>query len=175
MEKEKLLLWVPIMSVFISGVFALLTTWVTWTLANRREKKRLSLELNRKEWQELELLYANSIALIDKIVQTTKADDDYLQVIDQMTVVSAQISIRGSETVNKQYQVVGNTLSVWTSAYQRSKPHKIGDSNQGIITTENIKYRDMADEIFKKELLKDIQEYIQIVKAELKNSKPSYQ
>lgn len=174
MEKETISIWLPITSVFLSGIFGLFTALLTLTLANKKEKRRLSLELKRKEWQDLELLYANSIAVTDKIVQVTKAGNDYLTVIDQMTLVSAQIAIRGSESVNRQYQVVGDTLSVWTSAYQMGKPKKISGSHLAMISTENIKYQEMADEIFK-DLVKDIQQYINTVKNELKAAKPKDQ
>lgn len=100
--------WFTLISVFLSGIFGLLTALITWSLANRREKRRLSQEYRRKEWQDLELLYANSIAVIDKIAQVTKAANDYSGIIDQMTLVSAQISIRGSEAVNKQYHIVAD-------------------------------------------------------------------
>lgn len=163
--------WFTLISVFLSGIFGLLTALITWSLANRREKRRLSQEYRRKEWQDLELLYANSIAVIDKIAQVTKAGNDYSGIIDQMTLVSAQISIRGSEAVNKQYHIVADSLAIWTGAYQISKPKKVGESNLSMVTTENLKAKDAADEIFK-ELLKNMSVYIEIVKTELKNTKP---
>ncbi len=144
---------------------------IIWSLANRRERRRLSHEYRHKKWQDLELLYANSIAVIDKIAQVTKAGNDYSGVIDQMTLVSAQISIRGSEAVNKQLHIVGDSLAIWTGAYQISKPQKVGESNLSMVTTENLKAKDAADEIFK-ELLKNMSVYIEIVKTELKNTKP---
>lgn len=173
MTKDITSQWFTLVSVFLSGMFGLLTAMVTWSLANRREKRRLSQEYKRKEWQDLELLYANSIAVIDKIAQVTKAGNDYSGVIDQMTLVSAQISIRGSEAANKQYHIVGDLLAIWTGAYQISKPKKVGEGNLSILTTENLKAKDAADEIFK-ELLKDTAKYIEIVKAELKNTKPQF-
>lgn len=172
MEKGTTSGWISIVSIFLSGAFGLLTAWVTWVMATRREKRRFSLELNLKEWQDLELLYANSIAVIDKIAQVTKSGNDYSSVIDQMTMVSAQISIRGSEAVNKQYHIVSEGISVWTALYQNSKPEKIGEGRLAMITTEHIKNRDDADKVFA-ELVKDIRQYIELVKSELAVSKPS--
>lgn len=86
--------WFTLISVFLSGIFGLLTALITWSLANRREKRRLSQEYRRKEWQDLELLYANSIAVIDKIAQVTKAGNDYSGIIDQMTLVSVDIPLK---------------------------------------------------------------------------------
>lgn len=172
MEKGSMSGWMTIASVFLSGIFGLLTALLTWIMASRREKRRFYLELKLKEWQDLELLYANSIALVDKIAQVTKSENDYSTVIDQMTLISAQISIRGSEAVSKQYHIVADGLSVWTSLYQNSKPSKIGGSNLSMLTSENIAFRDKADELFS-ELLKDIRVYIDTVKSELAKTKPN--
>ena len=162
--------FMPMLTVFLSGLFGLLVAIVTWRLASQREKEKFKQELAYREFKEMEDLYASLLSTADMIVRFTKAGKDYAELFNDLTLVMAKSQLLASNTVNDKFSELSEIIYEWSTEYRNSLPEKIGDTNFGIASTKGVKHREKADELFP-ELKKIIGDLVEIIKEELTDLK----
>lgn len=157
---------IPTINIFISGFFGLIVAVVTWQLANRREKRKLLLDLNLKKHKELTMLYVSLIANLDRVMKKTRRMEDMADVLDELAMTTAQIDFVATDSIKSKLSSVSGLLSDWSFKYSKSLPKKLGDSDWGIISSEDNKYRTQANEVYP-QLRKERLELIELMKHEL--------
>ena len=161
---------IPIITVFISGLFGLLVALLTWKLANQREKRKFQIELNLREYKEKEELYVSILANLDKMIRITRSGQDYSNWLTEISLNSAKANILASEKINKQLSQVSDILYEWSTELRKGLPTKIGESGFGMISNKDFEHQDKAIDLYP-ELMKQINNLIIAIKAELKESK----
>jgi hypothetical protein len=155
-----------LITVFISGIFGLIVAIVTWRLANKREKQKFNLEFAKTELKDKEELYISILASIDKTVKYTTRGKDYSELIDENAIILAKAKLLATKKINIQLEEIYDIIKVWSSNYSQSLPKKIEGMNMGIISTEDLKYREKAEEIIPL-LQKAMGELVEEIKVEL--------
>ncbi|APQ18802.1 hypothetical protein [Maribacter hydrothermalis] len=158
--------FIPILTVFLSGLFGLLVAYITWNLASKREKEKFKQELAFREFKEKEELYISILSSLDKTVKFTKTGKDYSELFNDLTFISAKSKLLATESINIKFSEISDILYVWSSRYRQSLPKKVGGTDYGIVTNLDNEHREKADEIYP-ELIKSINDLVSIIKKEL--------
>lgn len=165
-----------LITVFISGIFGLIVAIVTWRLANKREKQKFNLEFAKTELKDKEELYTSILASIHKSVRYTKGQNDYSDLIDENTLILAKSKILATKKINIQLEEVHDIIEVWSSIYSQSLPKRIDGTDMGIISSEDSKYREKAEELIPHlqkamgKLVVEIKTELNKLKVEIKNN-----
>lgn len=158
--------FIPILTVFLSGLFGLLVAYITWNLASKREKEKFKQDLALREFKEKEELYISILSSIDKTVKFTKTGKDYSELFNDLTFISAKSKLLATKSINSKFSEVSDILYVWSSRYRQSLPKKVGGTDFGILTNLDNEHREKADEIYP-ELSKSINDLVSLIKTEL--------
>lgn len=159
---------IPIVSVFISGLFGLLVAVITWKLANQREDRKFRRENHLNTIKEKEKLYAEVIATIDKTIKLIYGGKDIDTVLNDLSINAARINLSSTERIIEKLNAVNEKIEAWTFEYRKSLPKRIGDTGLGMVSSEDIKHKTAADKIYS-EVVIVIQELVHEIKSELKN------
>lgn len=160
------LYFIPILTVFISGLFGLLVAIVTWNLAIKREKEKFKQDLALREFKEKEELYISILSSLDKTVKYTKTGKDYSELYNDLTFITAKSKLLATKNINEKFSEISDILFIWSSTYRQSLPKKVGGTDFGIVTNLDNEHREKADEIYP-ELLKSISDLVTLIKKEL--------
>jgi hypothetical protein len=161
---------IPVITVFVSGFFGLLVALITWTLANKREKYKFLKEICYRDFKDMENYYLSSLASFDKSIRYTKFGKDYSEMIDELTMNSARTNVYGSKKVNDKLVEASEKLYEWSSEFRKSLPKRFGDTDLAVVSSENFKCRDNADNLYP-ELIQSLQELTLLIRQELKELK----
>lgn len=161
---------IPLITVFVSGLFGLLVALLTWKLANQRERRKFQIELRLREHKEREELYVSILANLDKVIRITKSGQDYSTLLTELSLNSARANILASEKINEQLGLVSDKLYVWSTEFRKGLPTKIGESGFGMISNKDFEHQDKAKDLYP-ELITQINKLVTDIKTELKESK----
>lgn len=153
--------------IFITAVSTLLGVALTLFFTNRREKNRFLLDNKHKEYLELRNFYVELIASLDKTIRLTEAGESYINMTNEMSIITSKSYLIASENVNNKLIEISILMYQWSSLYKKSLPKKIGDTDFSIQTSEDSKYRNQENEI-NPELKTEIGKLIDLTKDELK-------
>jgi len=109
----------PLITVFLSGLFGLLVAIVTWTLAIRKDKSKFNQELLYRYYKDKENFYVSILANLDKTIRFTKARKDYSELFDELTKNSAKTNLYGTKAINDKLLEVSEKLFEWSTEYKR--------------------------------------------------------
>ncbi|MEQ8909391.1 MAG: hypothetical protein RIC95_09375 [Vicingaceae bacterium] len=161
---------IPILTVFISGLFGLIVAIVTWKLASRKEKEKFKQEVALRDYKDREELYISMLSTLDMIVRYTKRGKDYSELFTKLTYTVAKAEILAPGSINAKFHEVSEIIYSWSSEYKQSLPSTIGDSGFGIASSQDEIHRERADKLFP-ELTTSINELVKIIKTELEKMK----
>ncbi len=138
---ENNLYFTPILTVFLSGLFGLLVAVVTWNLASKREREKFKQDLALREFKEKEELYISILSSLDKTVRFTKIGNDYVNLYNDFTFITAKSQLLATESINIKVSEISEILYAWSSKYKQSLPKKVGGTDFGIVTNNSNKYK----------------------------------
>lgn len=156
--------------IFITAVSTLLGVALTLFFTNSREKNRFLLENKHKEYLELRNFYVELVASLDKTIRLTEAGESYINMTNEMSIISSKSYLIASENVNNKLIEISILMYEWSSLYKKSLHKKIENTDFSIRTSEDSKYRSQANEI-NPELKKEIGKLIDLIKDELESLK----
>lgn len=157
-------------SSLITAVSTLLAVGITLYFTNKREKSKFVQDLKFKEFNDLETFYINLLSSIEKTKSYTKRGEDYKELFHENTIISAKANLLAPEFINNKLGEVSDLMYEWSSLYRQSLPTKIGDTGLGVILSNDLKFRDKADEVYPK-LQEKIGELVKLIKDELINQR----
>ncbi|CAM3844248.1 hypothetical protein FLGE108171_16050 [Flavobacterium gelidilacus] len=157
-------------AIYITAISTLLGVALTLFFTNRRERNRFLLDNKHKEYLELREFYVELLASLDKTIRLTESGESYINMTDEMSLISSKSYLIASENINNKLIEISILMFEWSSLYKKSLPKKVGDSNFSIRTSEDSKYRIQANEI-NPELRREIGKLIDLIKEELMSLK----
>lgn len=157
-------------TVFVSGLFALAVAFVTSRLANSRDSGNFARELARQRSDAVRTVYANYLAYLEKCMRWTERRADYSE-LDDLVVVSAQVLLSGSPAVIEQTEYCGNLLYQWSTEYRRGAPKQIGDTGLSMIAGGDSEHTQKARELRPK-LDSEVTKLLNLMKSHLKEIEP---
>lgn len=157
-------------SSIITGISTLLGVGITLFFTSKREKNKFIQDLKWKEYNDVESFYINLIASIEKAKRYTERGENYKELFNENSLISAKANLIAPNSINEQTGKVSDLLYEWSSNYRQSLPRKIGDTGLGVISNIDIKYIDKANEIYPT-LNKEIGKLIEMIKVELNKQK----
>jgi len=122
--------------------------------------------LKSKKYNNIESLYVNLIASLNKTIKYTKGGENYNELVNELSIISAKVSLIAPDNINKQTETVSDVLYEWSSYYRKSLPTQIEGTNFGIHSNTNSELRDRAEEIYPI-LNWEIGKLIEMIKIEL--------
>lgn len=158
---------VPILSVFLSGVFGLSVALLTWKLSLQREKTKYQQDILAEDYKKIEVFYTGCLASVYKVIHITKANLDDSNRYIEFSLMSAQASILADELFQRKLNDVCRTLSDWSHNYKLGSPKKFGDTGLVQVTSSDQAYLSKAETLYL-ELMKEMREFTQIIKDQLK-------
>lgn len=161
---------IPLITVFISGVFGLIVAIVTWKLANHRENRKFKYEQNILDYKEKKDLYVRLLATLDKSIRITRRDENFSNQHEELSLISAQIRILGSERINNKLYEVSDLLFEWSTEYKRGLPKKLGNTDLRMISTQDSPHIKKAEELYPS-LAKQMVELAKLIEKELNDIK----
>ena len=153
-------------SSIITGISTLLAVIITLFFTTKREKSKFIQDLKLKIFNDLENFYISLIASIEKTKRYTERGEDYKELFNEHSIISAKASLIAPENINEQIGKVSAFLYEWSSYYRKSSPKEIGSTGLGIISNIDKEFRDKADEIYPN-LNNEIGKLISMIKKEL--------
>ena len=157
-------------SSIITAVSTLFAVGITLFFTNRRERSKFILDLNLKEYIDLETFYINLLSSIEKAKSYTTQGEDYKELFNEISILSAKANLISTDLINRQLNAVSDVLYEWSSLYRKSLPTKVGNTGLGIVSNIDLEFRDRANELYPK-LFDEIQELVKLIKQELNNQK----
>ena len=111
--------------IFITAVSTLLGVALTLFFTNRREKNRFLLDNKHKEYLELRNFYVELIASLDKTIRLTEAGESYINMTNEMSIITSKSYLIASENVNNKLIEISVLMYQWSSLYKKSLPKKL--------------------------------------------------
>lgn len=161
---------ISLITVFISGVFGLVVAIVTWKLANHRENRKFRYDQNISDYKEKKELYVRLLATLDKTIRIIKRDEDFSNQHEELSLISAQIRILGSESINDKLYEISDLLFEWSTEYKRGLPKKLGNTDFRMISTQDSPHIKKASEIYPS-LSNEMVELAKLIEKELNDIK----
>jgi hypothetical protein len=157
----------PLFTVFLSGLFALLVAVVTWWMNKNKEKTRIEEERFLNDIKERELLYASLLAFIEDKVNNVISPKENA---GGHSLIIARIHLIAPETIHIQIDKVMNRIVEWATEYEKGKG--IPAVGGRFVSMETITHSENSKEIFAL-LMNETQELIKLIKLELSKMKVS--
>ena len=116
-----------LITVSVSGIFAIIVAVVTHWLSSSRESKVLQRESRRDEIAVLRQLYEEAIFILDHACRTRNlgTDEDQNRVIRFL----ARLHLHAPSYVRDQYHITSDAVDAWTPQVRKGEP----ESRQGIL------------------------------------------
>lgn len=157
---------VPLLTVFISGIFGLIVAIITWKLANHKENRKFKYDQKITDYKEKRELYVTLLASLDKIIRITESGENHSNLHEELSLISARIRIFGSENINNKLFEISEIMFEWSSEYKQGSPKKLGDTNFSMISTMDSAHIKRANELYPT-LKNEINELARIIEKEL--------
>lgn len=155
-----------IITVFVSGVFALLVALVTSFLTNRKEKRRYKQELEEKRYGAKQDRYVRIIASINKNVRSIKLGEDATDVAGEFSLLSAETTLMENAEFNQKFSDVDDAMRAWAVQHYQASPKKIGIMGLAMISSLDEDHKPEAKRLYAA-FNKEMFEFIQLMKANL--------
>ena len=116
--------------IYITTISTLLGVMITLYFTNKREKNKILIDYKFKEHNELKEFYILLLASIDKSKRIINKGQSLINLIDEMSIISAKTYIIGSPELNKQVLKISSLLYNW-SAELDNKQMNLSSFNPG--------------------------------------------
>lgn len=154
----------------ITGTFGVVIAIVTWFLAGFRENNGYKRELKKERINKLENLYAETISQLEQLIRITKSGESGNAIDRQISDNNALLRLLSTDEVNVKLEEVSDLLYSWSSNYKQGAPKRISNSDVAIISSQNSKYQNTAEELFPR-LNDEIMSLIKIMKEHLESER----
>jgi len=140
--------YVPLLTIFVSGLFGLLVAAVTSVLSSRREAGGYLRTRRRERYERTLALYVDAIASIEKSMRVTQQVQDYSELIEELPKLNAQLRLLSTEAIIQQCEKVSDLLYQWSSEYRKGMPKPIRNTGMAILSSHDGPHLEKAKEVF---------------------------
>jgi hypothetical protein len=160
--------FLPLITVFVSGLFGLVVALATTTLANLSDARSHSRIRKVKRYEDMESLYIDVIANFEKCIRYTQRSDDYLALTEEMPRMNARLQLASIKPINDQARVASDLLFEWSREYRGGAPKKIDGTGLSIIGSPDFPHQERAKALFPP-LCEEIIKLTKLMKEHLKS------
>jgi hypothetical protein len=160
--------YMPLITVFVSGLFGLIVALTTTALANRTDARTHRRSRKVKRYEDLELLYIDVVAGFEKCIRYTQQLNDYSELTEELPRLNARLQLASTKLINDQAKIVSDLLFGWSSEYRQGAPKKIGDTGMAIVGSPDFPHQDRAKALFPP-LCEEIVKLTNLMKDHLKS------
>jgi len=160
--------YLSLITVFVSGLFALAVAVVAAWLSSFRDTSSYARDRAREHFDAIKAVYANHLAHLEKSMRYTERLGDYTE-LDDLAIVNAQLLLSGSPDVIEQSERCSDLLYRWSTEFRRGSPKKLGDSGLSMVASGDSEHRAEAKALRPKldaeltKLLKLMKEHLQSI------------
>jgi hypothetical protein len=114
-----------LLTVIVSGVFALLVSLVTHFLSASRESRTLKREIRRDQKRGLRELYEEAIFTLDRTCSTLGkgTDDDR----DKVLKFLARLHLHATTEIRDEYLKTADVVDSWAAQARKGEPKPVGE------------------------------------------------
>jgi hypothetical protein len=161
--------YLSFITVFVSGLFALVVALVTTYLANANDRQKHSRDVKRKRYDDTESLYVDVLATLETAIRETQ----HLQTSEETTAafprLNARLLLTSTPDIINQYETAGSLLYQWSSEYKRGPNQRIGEIGITTVSSGTLAHADKAKELYPK-LNAEVVKLAELMKDHLKNT-----
>ena len=169
--------WLPLVTVFVSGFFGLIVAVATTNLANRQSNDSYQRELAQKKYENVRAVYVKAVANLELIIREIKRLDSYEVSHEKLAENNALLQLTSTPYVLEHVSYVSDLLYEWSTAYKRGQPDRIttGDTVTTLVSSVDApkqkKEREKAVETYQ-QLSEALTELVQRMKTHLQQLEP---
>jgi hypothetical protein len=142
--------YVPLVTVFVSGLFGLAVAVVTLLLASRKEEAARRRQAAREAYEELKVVYADALACLEKCIREVSGQGTFPGLQESLAINSARVALVAPEDIVAQSHRVSDLVHEWSVEYRRGQPKPIGpkELNATLISSTDTRHREKASELY---------------------------
>lgn len=140
----------PLVTIFVSGLFSLAVVLVTNLLTGRKEEAARRRQVARSRYDELTSVYADALACVEKCIREVVGHGSFPGLQESLATNSARIGLVAPEKIVAQSHAVGDLIHEWSAEHRRGQPKPIGpkELNARLISSEDTPHREKASELY---------------------------
>lgn len=142
--------YMPLVTVFVSGFFGLVVALATTYVAHLIENRRHVRDSRRRRRDEIEALYVDTLATLEKAMRETTKLDDYSESLEAFPRVNARLMLTSTPEIIDQYAIVGHCLYEWSTEYRKGSPKRINDTGAALVSSDMLPHSDKAKDLYPK-------------------------
>lgn len=123
----------------------------------------------RNHYQDMKALYAECRACYEKCIRQTQELKNYGQVVDELPMLNARLSLLSTKEIIRKSEHVGDLLYEWSSEFRQGMP-KVGDSVISFTPVKEQPHRQRAEELYPS-LMEGICTLTELMKTHLESIK----
>jgi hypothetical protein len=162
--------YLPLLTVFVSGLFALAVAAVTAWLSSFRDSRSHARDRARDRFDAIKAVYANHLAYLEKCMRYTERLGDYSE-LDDLAIVNAQLLLSGSPEVVEQSERCSEFLYHWSTEFRRGSPKKLGDTGLSMVASGESEHREQA-KVLRANLDAELTKLLKAMQAHLQGIEP---
>jgi hypothetical protein len=160
--------YLPLVTIFVSGLFGLVVAAVTSVLSNRREASGYLRTRRRERYERTLALYVDIIANLERCIRVTERIREYSVIVEELPKLNAQLRLLSTEAINQQSDKVGDLMYQWSSEYRKGMPKPISDTGMAMMSSHDGPHLEKAKELFPG-LSDEIQKLISLMRSHIES------
>lgn len=139
---------VAALTAFLTGAFGLAIAAMSVRLTQKKENEQHQREKRKARYEKVEVLYIDTLALLEKTIRYTESDKSYNDLQDDLSRLNARLQLSAPKNVMSQYEKVGSLIHHWSGEYRMGEPRKLGDGVVVYTPILNDEHKDKAEELY---------------------------
>lgn len=140
--------YLPLLTVFLSGLFGLAVAVVTSLIANRKDIRAQRREAAREAYEEAKSTYTDSLACLEKCLREVFGSASFLSLQQELAISSAKIQLIAPDNIIAQNHKVSDLMYAWSVEYSRGQPKPIGETGTVLISSHDRPHQEKAKEFY---------------------------
>lgn len=122
--------YLPLITVFLSGLFGILVAVVTFLLADRKDVRAQRQEAAHKSYEEAKSTYTDSLACIEKCLRDVFGTASFPLLEEELAISSARLQLIAPDNIIAQNNEVSELMNTWQSEHRQSQSTSIGETSK---------------------------------------------
>jgi hypothetical protein len=158
--------YLPLVTVFLSGVFGLAVAIVTSILANRKDVRARQRQAAQETYEEFKAVYSGSLVCLEKCLRSVKDRADFPALQEELAAANARLQLIASDEVIEQNHKVGDLIFAWSTEFRQGEPKRSSGAGYSIISSQDTPHQEKAKELYP-QLMKACNELAKLMREHL--------
>jgi hypothetical protein len=140
--------YLPLITVFLSGLFGLAVAIATSLLTNRKDTMRLRREAAYEAYEEMKSVYIDSLACLEKCLRCVSDSASFPSLKQELAVSSAKLQLIAPDSIIVQSHKVSDLMYTWSTEHHRGQPKPVGETGMALISSHDHPHQEKAKELY---------------------------